>query len=399
MANLAIVGSHSTNGVSAIHSQLLRTITVKDLAEIFPERFSNKTNGVTPRRWLLLANPELSQVITRAIGEGWVTDLSELQKLKALAGDQGFRDSVRKAKRDAKIRFATWLKSTAGQTVDPDSIFDCQIKRIHEYKRQLLHAMYVIHVYLCLIDDGVHPLVPRSHILAGKAAPGYWMAKLIIKLMNNLASIIDRDSRAAGWLKVVFLRDYRVSLAEKIIPAANLSEQISTAGMEASGTGNMKFAMNGALTIGTMDGANVEILEEVGRGNIYIFGLTADEIEARRKQYDPLSYYHDSADIRRVLDALRGNRFSPDEPGLFQPIVNSLLQQGDPYFHLADFESYLGAQRRVSGDFQDVTAWTSRTILNVARSGKFSSDRAVAEYARDIWGCSLPRATPAQSLV
>jgi glycogen phosphorylase len=399
MAHLAIVGSHSVNGVAALHSHLVKTRLVPDFYELSPEKFNNKTNGVNHRRWLAGANPNLATLITSAIGDEWLTEFGAIRGLGPLAGDRALQEQFIRVKRENKLRLASLIYEAERIRIDPDSLFDIQVKRIHEYKRQLLHAMYVIHVYLCLIDDGVHSLVPRSHILAGKAAPGYWMAKLIIKLMNNLASIIDRDSRAAGWLKVVFLRDYRVSLAEKIIPAANLSEQISTAGMEASGTGNMKFAMNGALTIGTMDGANVEILEEVGRGNIYIFGLTADEIEARRKQYDPLSYYHDSADIRRVLDALRGNRFSPDEPGLFQPIVNSLLQQGDPYFHLADFESYLGAQRRVSGDFQDVTAWTSRTILNVARSGKFSSDRAVAEYARDIWGCSLPRATPAQSLV
>jgi starch phosphorylase len=385
MANLAIVGSHSINGVAALHSQLVKTRLVPDFYTLWPERFNNKTNGVTHRRWLACCNPSLAELITSSVGEGWITNFSDVRGLEAHARDKAFQQEFLRLKRENKIHLAALIYDTEQIRVDPDSLFDVQVKRIHEYKRQLLNAMNVMHAYLCLVDDGAKPAVPRTHIFAGKAAPGYWMAKLIIKLINNIAALVNKDPRADGWMKVVFMRDYRVSLAEKIIPAADLSEQISTAGMEASGTGNMKFAMNGAVTIGTLDGANVEIVEEVGADNIYIFGLKAEEIEVRRDGYHPWDYYHASPGVRRVLDALRDNRFCPQEPGLFQPIVDALLDGGDYYFHLADFESYLAAQHRVSWDFQDAPAWALKAILNVARSGKFTSDRAVAEYAKDIW--------------
>jgi starch phosphorylase len=385
MANLAIVGSHSINGVATLHSQLVKTRLVPDFYALWPERFNNKTNGVTHRRWLACCNPSLAELITNSVGEGWITDFSAIRGLEGRARDKTFQQEFLRLKRENKIQLAALIYETEQVRVDPDSLFDVQIKRIHEYKRQLLNAMNVMHAYLCLVDDGVKPAVPRTHIFAGKAAPGYWMAKLIIKLINNIAVQVNNDPRADGWMKVVFMRDYRVSLAEKIIPAADLSEQISTAGMEASGTGNMKFAMNGAVTVGTLDGANVEIVEEVGADNIYIFGLKAEEIEVRRDGYHPWDCYQASPACRRVLDALHNNRFCPEEPGLFQPIVDSLLDGGDYYFNLADFDDYLTAQHRVSRDFRDAPAWASKSILNVARSGKFTSDRAVAEYAKDIW--------------
>jgi glycogen phosphorylase len=386
MANLAIVGSHSINGVAALHSQLIKTRLVPDFYTLWPGRFNNKTNGVTHRRWLACCNPSLAELITRSAGEDWVGNFSAVRGLEKYARDKAFQQEFLRLKRENKIHLAALIYDTEQVRVDPSSLFDVQVKRIHEYKRQLLNAMNVMHSYLCLVDDGAKPAVPRTHIFAGKAAPGYWMAKLIIKLINNIALQVNHDPRADSWMKVVFMRDYRVSLAEKIIPAADLSEQVSTAGMEASGTGNMKFAMNGAVTIGTLDGANVEIMEEVGADNIYIFGLKAEEIEVRRNGYHPWDSYHASPGIRRVLDALRENRFSPHEPGLFQPIVDSLLDGGDYYFHLADFDSYLAAQHRVSRDFQDAPGWAAKAILNVARSGKFTSDRTVAEYAKDIWG-------------
>ncbi len=386
MANLAIVGSHSVNGVAALHSQLIKTRLVPDFYALWPERFNNKTNGVTHRRWLACCNPSLAELITRSIGEGWITNFAAIRSLEVHAGEEAFQQEFLRIKRENKIQLATLIYDTEQVRVDPNSLFDVQVKRIHEYKRQLLNAMYVMHSYLGFVDEGWKPAVPRTHIFAGKAAPGYAMAKLIIKLINNIAVTVNKDPRTDGVMKVVFMRNYRVSLAEKIIPAADLSEQISTAGMEASGTGNMKFAINGALTIGTLDGANVEILEEVGADNIHIFGIKAEEIEVRRNSYDPFDCYHASRGIRRVLDALRDDRFCPDEPGLFQPIIDSLLYGGDPYFHLADFDSYVAAQQRVSSGFQNVPTWACKAILNVARSGKFTSDRAVSEYAKDIWG-------------
>ena len=386
MAHLAIVGSHSVNGVAALHSELVKTHLVPDFYDLWPERFNNKTNGVTHRRWLASCNPGLGQLIHKTVGEGWITNYRAVRGLEVHAQEKAFQREFLRIKQRNKEQLAHLIHSTERIMVDPHSLFDIQVKRMHEYKRQLLNAMHVMHSYLSLVDDGHKPPVSRTHIFAGKAAPGYWMAKLIIKLINNIAEVVNNDPRTEGLMKVVFMRDYRVSLAEKIIPAADLSEQISTAGMEASGTGNMKFAMNGALTIGTLDGANVEILEEVGAENIYIFGLKTEEIAAQRSTYNPWTFYHSSPSVRRVVDALASNRFCADEPGLFQPIVASLLEHGDFYFNLADFDSYLAAQERVSGDFQNPSLWAEKAILNVARSGKFTSDRTVAEYAREIWG-------------
>jgi starch phosphorylase len=385
MANLAIVGSHSTNGVSAIHSELLRRITVKDLAEMFPDRFSNKTNGVTPRRWMLVANPELSQVITEAIGEHWVTDLSELRKLKPLAGDKAFRNSFRKAKRDAKSRFAGWLQATSGQTVDPDSIFDCQIKRIHEYKRQLLNALRVVVLYNRLKENPNLAMEPRTFFFAGKAAPAYQLAKLIIKFIENVAGVIDGDPAMQGRLKVLFLPEYDVSLAERLIPASDVSNQISTAGYEASGTSNMKFMMNGALTIGTRDGATIEMAQEAGGENFFLFGLTAEQVAGSRGWYNPHWHYDHEPETRAALDMISSNYFSRNEPGIFAPLYDALLTYGDHYMHLVDLKSYLEADQRLRELYANPDEWTRIAILNVAASGKFSSDRTISEYATQIW--------------
>jgi starch phosphorylase len=385
MANLAIVGSHSTNGVAAIHSALLRSTTVKDLAEMFPERFSNKTNGVTPRRWLLLANPALARTITEAIGDGWITDLDELVRLKPLADDRSVRDAFRSAKRAAKSAFAEWLRSSSGQTVDPDSMFDCQIKRIHEYKRQLLNALRIVVLYNRLRENPTLEMAPRTFFFAGKAAPAYHLAKLIIKLINNLAGTIDGDPAVRGRLKVVFLPDYRVSLAERLIPAADVSNQISTAGYEASGTSNMKFMMNGALTIGTRDGATIEMAEEAGEDDFFLFGLTADQVAGSRGWYRPQWHYDNEPETRAALDLIFSDHFSRNEPGVFAPLRDVLLTRGDYYMHLADMKSYLEADHRLVALYADPDRWTRKGILNVAGSGKFSSDRTIAEYAAAIW--------------
>src|SRR6266851_2353138 len=392
MANLAIVGSHSTNGVAAIHSRLLRTMTVKDLAEMFPERFSNKTNGVTPRRWLLLANPALAGTITDAIGDGWITDPGELSKLKPLADDKAFRGVFHKANREAKSAFADWLKSTSGQIVDPDTIFDCQIKRIHEYKRQLLNALRIVVLYNRLRDNPGLEVPPRTFFFAGKAAPAYQLAKLIIKFINNLAGTIDGDPVTRGRLKVVFLPDYCVSLAERLIPAADVSNQISTAGYEASGTSNMKFMMNGALTIGTRDGATIEMAEEAGEENFFLFGLTAQEVASSEPWYSPYWHYENEPETRKALDLIFSDHFSPNEPGIFEPLREPLISR-DHYMHLADLKAYLEADRRLLELYADPPEWTRKAILNIASSGKFSSDRTIAEYAAEIWGakpCPVP---------
>jgi starch phosphorylase len=385
MANLAIVGSHSTNGVAAIHSLLLRTTTVEDLAEIFPERFNNKTNGVTPRRWLLLANPALAHTITDAIGDGWISDLSQLTKLKALAEDKGFRDSIRKAKREAKSQFANWLKSASGETLDPDTIFDCQIKRIHEYKRQLLNALRIVVLYNRLRENPGLELAPRTFFFAGKAAPAYHIAKLIIKFINNVAGTIDGDPTMRGRLKVLFLPEYDVSLAERLIPASDVSNQISTAGYEASGTSNMKFMMNGALTIGTRDGATIEMAQEAGEENFFLFGLTAQQVADSRGWYNPHWHYDNEPETRAALDLIFSDHFSRHEPGVFEPLRETLLTHGDYYMHLADLKSYLEADRRLVELHANSEAWTRKAILNVAGSGKFSSDRTIAQYAGEIW--------------
>jgi starch phosphorylase len=385
MANLAIVGSHSTNGVAAIHSQLLRTITVKDLAEMFPQRFSNKTNGVTPRRWLLMSSPALSQTITEAIGDGWVTDLSQLKKLRPLADDQGLRQAFLKAKREAKLQFIDWLTRTTGENVDVDSIFDCQIKRIHEYKRQLLNALRIVVLYDRLRKNPNSEVTPRTFFFAGKAAPAYQLAKVIIKFINNLASIIDADPIVRGRLKVLFLPDYCVSMAERLIPAADVSNQISTAGYEASGTSNMKFMMNGALTIGTRDGATIEMAEEAGEENFFLFGLTAKQVADSRSWYKPQWHYDNDPETRAALDLVFSDRFSCNEPGIFAPLRDALLTHGDYYMHLADLKSYLEADQKLCDLYADPASWSGKAILNVAGSGKFSSDRTIAEYAADIW--------------
>jgi starch phosphorylase len=385
MANLAIVGSHSTNGVAAIHSKLLRTVTVKDLAEMFPERFSNKTNGVTPRRWLLLANPALASTITAAIGDGWITDLAQLSKLKPLADDKGFRNDFRKAKREAKAQFAQWLKATSGQTVDPDAIFDCQVKRIHEYKRQLLNALRIVVLYNRLRADPNLKMPPRTFIFAGKAAPAYHLAKVIIKFINSLAAVIDNDPVMRGQIKVVFLPEYCVTLAERLIPASDVSNQISTAGYEASGTSNMKFMMNGALTIGTRDGATIEMAEEAGEENFFLFGLTAEQVASSHSCYNPHWHYEHEPETRAALDLIFGDHFSRCEPGVFAPLRDTLLTNGDHYMHLADLKSYLEADQRLVELYAEPDAWARKAILNVAGSGKFSSDRTIAEYAAFIW--------------
>ncbi|HXJ33845.1 MAG TPA: glycogen/starch/alpha-glucan phosphorylase [Candidatus Eisenbacteria bacterium] len=385
MANLAIVGSHSTNGVSAIHSELLRTTTVRDLAELFPERFSNKTNGVTPRRWLRLANPALASVITDAIGAGWVTDLGELTRLAPLADDAGLRDAFRRAKRDAKVRFADWVRSTTGQAVDPDTIFDCHVKRIHEYKRQLLNALRIVVLYDRLRANPRLDMVPRTFFFAGKAAPAYHLAKIIIKFLNGLAGTIDADPALRNRLKVVFLPDYSVTLAERLIPASDVSNQISTAGYEASGTSNMKFMMNGALTIGTRDGATIEMAAEAGEENFFLFGLTAEQVAESRGWYNPRWHYEHEQETRAALDLIFSNQFSQNEVGAFEPIREALLTHGDYYMHLADLRAYLEASGQLGALYADRDGWARKAILNVAASGRFSSDRTIAEYAAGIW--------------
>jgi glycogen phosphorylase len=393
MANLAIVGSHSTNGVAAVHSKLLRATTVKDLAEMFPERFSNKTNGVTPRRWLLEANPALAGTITEAIGDRWITDLSEIAALKPLAQDRSFQQAFLKAKRESKAQFSQWLKSTSGQIVDPDTIFDCQVKRIHEYKRQLLNALRIVVVYNRLRENPDMEMVPHTFFFAGKAAPAYRLAKLIIKFINNLADTIDGDPSVRGRIKVVFLPEYNVSLAERLIPASDVSNQISTAGYEASGTSNMKFMMNGALTVGTRDGATIEMAEEAGEDNMFLFGLTVEQVENSRSWYSPNWHYEHEPETRAALDLMFSDHFSRNEPGVFAPLRDTLLLFGDHYMHLADLTSYLQAQDRLGALYRDPGAWAQKAILNVASSGKFSSDRTIHEYATEIWKaepCPIP---------
>jgi glycogen phosphorylase len=393
MAHLAIVGSHSTNGVAAIHSELLRATTVKDLAEMFPERFNNKTNGVTPRRWLLLANPPLARTITEAIGDGWIKDLSQLKKLKPLAEDNGFRQEFRKATREAKCQFADWLKATSNQSVDPDTMFDSHVKRIHEYKRQLLNALRIVVLYNRLRENPNLEMAPRTFFFAGKAAPAYHLAKLIIKFLNNLAGTIDGDPAVRGRIKVLFLPDYCASLAERLIPASDVSNQISTAGYEASGTSNMKFMMNGALTVGTRDGATIEMAAEAGEENFFLFGLTAEQVANSRSWYNPHWHYDNEPETRAALDLIFSDHFSRNEPGVFLPLRDTLLTHGDYYMHLADLKSYLEADRQICALYADQKEWSRKAILNVASSGKFSSDRTIAEYASEIWKvkpCPIP---------
>ena len=385
MAHLAIVGSRSVNGVSQLHTDLLRNKVLRDFAEYWPWKFNNKTNGITPRRWLLKANPTLAQLITSAIGDRWITHLEDLRKLEVFADDPSFRERFRSAKQHNKQALARLIRDTLGIAVSPDSLFDVQVKRMHEYKRQLLLVLFSIVLYNRLKSNPALDIVPRTFIIGGKAAPGYAMAKLIIKLIHQVAGVINHDPQVNDKLKLVFLPNYRVSLAEKIIPAANLSEQISLAGTEASGTGNMKFQLNGALTIGTLDGANVEILEEVGRDNIFIFGLTAEEVEERRPHYNPWDVYHADDEIARAIGLIERDFFNMMEPGIFKPVIDSLLSGGDQYMLLADLRAYIETQERVDAAYQDQNAWDRKAIINVARAGKFSSDRAIQQYASEIW--------------
>jgi starch phosphorylase len=385
MAHLAVVGSHSTNGVAAIHSGLVRTTVLKDLADQFPGRFNNKTNGVTPRRWLLLANPDLAALVTQSIGEDWIVDLSHLEKILPLAEDASFRDAFRRAKRAAKARFADWLRATSGQVVDPETVFDSQIKRIHEYKRQLLNVLHVLVLYNRLRENPSLVVPPRTVFFAGKAAPAYTLAKQIIHLINNVSAVIDADPAVRGRLKVLFLPEYNVSLAQRLIPASDISEQISTAGYEASGTSNMKFMMNGALTVGTRDGATIEMAEAAGPENFFLFGLTAEQVQASRGWYDPHWHYDHEPETRRALDLIGAGAFDRGEPDVFRPIVETLLTHGDHYMHLADLASYVKIQEQAGALYRQPEAWVRRAIKNVGYSGKFSSDRTIMEYARGIW--------------
>jgi starch phosphorylase len=385
MAHLATVGSCSVNGVSKLHTQLLKKKVLRDFAELWPAKFNNKTNGITPRRWLLNANPALAHLITEYIGDEWITDLDQLRKLEELVDDATFRQRFRSAKRQNKERLARLIARETGTIVSPDSMFDVQVKRLHEYKRQLLLVLYIIVLYNRLKKDPGLDIVPRTFIFGGKAAPGYFMAKLIIKLIHQVAEVVDGDTQVRDKMKVVFLPNYRVSLAERIIPAADLSEHISLAGTEASGTGNMKMMLNGAVAIGTLDGATVELLEEVGNENIFIFGLKSEEVEQRRSSYNPWDVYNRDEEIRTAFSLIEKDFFSLLEPGIFKPLVQSVLQGGDPYMLLADLRDYIQTQERVDAAYRDTAGWDRMAILNVARAGKFSSDRTIREYACEVW--------------
>ena len=385
MANMCLVSTSSVNGVAELHSQILKDSLFKDFYELFPERFHNVTNGITPRRWLLKANPALAQLITESIGDGWITRLDQLKRLEKFGSDVKFLDALAKIKRSNKGQLSNWVMKNLGVKLDPAAIFDVQVKRLHEYKRQLLLALYIIIFYNRLIADKKYDPVPRSFIFAAKAAPGYYMAKLIIRLIHGIAGVVNSNPKTRGKLSVAFLPDYRVSLAEKIMPAAEVSEQISLAGMEASGTGNMKFMMNGALTLGTYDGANVEINQEVGDENMFLFGMRTEDVAKRRPSYVSRDIYKNDPEIRDALDMIKSNVFSLLEPGLFDPILRSLLDYNDYYMLLADLRSYMEAQDRVDATYRDAKKWNRMSLVNIARSGRFSSDRAVLEYARDIW--------------
>ncbi|MFH1848008.1 MAG: glycogen/starch/alpha-glucan phosphorylase [Candidatus Omnitrophota bacterium] len=386
MANLCIIGSHSVNGVSELHTELLKNVIFRDFFDVYPQKFNNKTNGVAHRRWLLKANPPLSGLITKAISDNWITDLENLEKLLPLKDDAAFKEKWRRVKLENKKRFAEYIKKTNGIAINPDSLFDVQVKRIHEYKRQLLFAFYIISEYLKAKGSPSSEMVPRTFIIGGKSAPGYFMAKLIIKFINNAADVINNDKDIGGLFKVVFLENYRVSLAEKVLPGCDLSEQISTAGTEASGTGCMKFMMNGALTIGTLDGANIEMAEALGSENIFTFGLDSQQVrDLRSSGYNPDEYRKRSQALREIISLIQSNFFSPHEKGIFDPIVQMLLSH-DYFLVLADFEAYTAKQNEVSGLYKNTSEWTAKSIINVARSGRFSSDRTIREYARDIWG-------------
>ncbi|MGE0495715.1 MAG: glycogen/starch/alpha-glucan phosphorylase [Vulcanimicrobiota bacterium] len=393
MAHLAVVGSFSVNGVAELHTELLRTRVLKDFADMFPERFNNKTNGVTPRRWILSSNPGLAELLTRTIGKGWETDLEKLEGLEEFVEDRAFGNEFRKVKLQNKQRLADFISRTQGLEVNTDSIFDVQIKRFHEYKRQHLNVLHIIHLYNQLKKNPAAEIVPRTFVFAGKAAPGYFLAKRIIKMINAVADVVNNDPDVDGRLQVVFLPNYSVSQAELLVPAADLSEQISTAGYEASGTGNMKFAQNGAVTIGTLDGANVEIRQCVGLENFFLFGLTANEVsEMKASRYNPYREYESNRELREVIDLLAHNHFSPEEPGIFHPILDELLSS-DRFMVMADFGAYVRCQEKVSKAFKDRQEWTRMAIRNVARTSKFSSDRTIGEYAEEIWDIEPVRVT------
>jgi starch phosphorylase len=385
MAYLAIVGSYSVNGVAALHTELLENGLFRDFSEMWPQRFNNKTNGVTPRRWLACCNPGLARLINEALGEDWISDLGQLADLRQHAPDGGFQDSWASVKRTNKERLATLVRKDCGVEFDPAALFDVQVKRIHEYKRQLLNVLHLIHLYRRIKDGDTAGWTPRCALIGGKAAPGYRTAKTIIKLVNNVATVINRDSGVGDFLKVAFLPDYRVSAMEVICPGTELSEQISTAGKEASGTGNMKFMMNGALTIGTLDGANIEIREEVGEDHFFLFGLTEPEIRATRGRYDPNRIIAEDADLSAAMRLLECGHFNQFEDGLFDGLIAGIRNPGDPWFTAADFRSYVEAQERAAHLYQQPGEWWCKSILNAAASGKFSSDRTIADYNRDIW--------------
>ena len=385
MAHLACVGSHTINGVAELHSELLKQDVLKDFYELWPDKFTNKTNGVTPRRWMVLANPRLSGLITDTIGPGWIKDLSQLRRLEPLAADAGFRSMWRGIKYSNKRDFADYVQTRTGVIIDPQSIYDVQVKRIHEYKRQHLNILHVIALYRRLKSGVDTDMQPRTFIFGGKAAPGYHLAKLMIKLINSVGDVVNRDPEIRDRIKVVFLPNFSVTNGQKVYPAADLSEQVSTAGKEASGTGNMKFSMNGALTIGTMDGANIEIREEVGAENFFLFGLTAQEVsDLQARGYQPHQYYERNPELKDIIDLIRGGFFSRGDTELFRPLIGGLLHH-DPYLLFADYQSYVDCQRQVDGAYRDVEHWTKMSILNTARSGKFSSDRTIREYASQIW--------------
>ncbi|TDG14920.1 glycogen/starch/alpha-glucan phosphorylase [Seongchinamella unica] len=385
MAYLGIVGSHSVNGVAALHTELLKQGLFRDFFEFYPEKFNNKTNGVTPRRWLAHCNKGLKSLLDETIGDGWLADLGQLQRLREHADDPAFAERFMAVKRDNKDRLAALVKHECDVSFGLDMMFDVQVKRIHEYKRQLLNILHVIHLYDRILRGDTTGLAPRCVLFGGKAAPGYAMAKLIIKLIGNVARVVNRDPRVADWLRVVFLPDYRVTAMEAICPGTDLSEQISTAGKEASGTGNMKFMMNGAVTIGTLDGANIEIREAVGEENFFLFGLSANEVEETRKAYRPDDIIETDADLARVMDLLQCGHFNLLEAGIFEPIIAAVRSPGDPWMTAADFRSYIDCQRRVDSAFADGGRWSRMSILNTAASGRFSSDRTIAEYRDDIW--------------
>ncbi|WP_017298083.1 glycogen/starch/alpha-glucan phosphorylase [Nodosilinea nodulosa] len=385
MANLACVGSHAINGVAALHTELLKQEVLQDFYELWPDKFTNKTNGITPRRWLLQCNPRLAQLISETIGDRWITNLDHLKDLEAHVDNAEFRHAWQAIKQENKWSLAHYIRETLGLEINPDSMFDVQIKRIHEYKRQLMNVLHVVTLYNRMVQNPGDHVVPRTVIFGGKAAPGYAMAKLVVKLINAVADVVNNDPVVAGRLKVVFLPNYNVSQAQRLFPASDLSEQISTAGMEASGTGNMKFALNGALTIGTLDGANVEIREEVGADNFFLFGLTTEQVAAcKAVGHNPWYYYDTNPELKRVLDVIASGLFSPENPDLFLPILDSLLVD-DPYMVMADYAAYVQCQEHVSRTYEDRDRWTRMAILNTARIGKFSADRTIAEYARDIW--------------